>query len=338
LTIIDDNIVCPRDGTELELVDELLFSKTGREYRMSYGIPLLHVEQAQPTSAATAEVAVEDAVTRKVQAFYQDAPFPNYNSHDTLEGFVRQAKISVFAQMLQKQIPLNAKVLEVGCGTGQLSNFLAATTMSRVYATDMTLASLQLGQEFAQKNKINGIRFVQMNLFAPAIRSRSMDLVISNGVLHHTHDTKKAFMSIARLVRPGGFILIGLYNHIGRLRTDFRRALVRAFGEGILVLDPILRRNPSTEKRKAWIQDQYFHPQERKHSISELIQWFDEADFSFVSSIPKITGTFGEDIQLFKPQSCGTAFDRFLTETGMLLSNSGGEGGLFICVGRKNPS
>ena len=130
-----------------------------------------------------------------------------------------------------------------------------------------------------------------------------MDLVVSNGVLHHTYDTKKAFLSVARLVKPGGHLLVGLYNHIGRLRTDFRRILVRTFGERVLVLDPQLRKNLSPEKRRAWIRDQYFHPQERKHSISELIGWFDEAGFSFVSSIPKVVGEFGSDEDLFKPQS-----------------------------------
>jgi 2-polyprenyl-3-methyl-5-hydroxy-6-metoxy-1,4-benzoquinol methylase len=49
-------------------------------------------------------------------------------------------------------------VSSIGCGTGQLSNFLAATTMSGVYATDMTRASLRLDRtspvttEFAESS------------------------------------------------------------------------------------------------------------------------------------------------------------------------------------------
>jgi len=197
------------------------------------------------------------------------------------------------------------------------------------------LASLRLGHDFAKRNGIKGIRFIQTNLFMPPIRPQSMDIVISNGVLHHTYDTKKAFFSISRLVKPGGYIVIGLYNRIGRLRTDIRRGLVKLFGERVLFLDPHLRKNLSPEKRRAWIQDQYFHPQERKHSISELMQWFDEAGFSFVSSIPKIIGDFSNDEPLFNPQNPGTPFDRRAAEIGMLFSSLGGEGGLFICIGRR---
>jgi len=199
----------------------------------------------------------------------------------------------------------------------------------------MTLASLRTGHEFARRNKIESVRFVQMNLFMPAIRPRSMDVVISNGVLHHTYDTRKAFASIVRLVKPGGYVVVGLYNRIGRLRTDLRRLLVKAFGENVLALDPQLRRDLSPEKRRAWIRDQYFHPQERKHSLSEVVRWLDEEGFSFVSSIPKIIGEFKQDEKLFAPASPGTAFDRMMAEIGMLASTSGGEGGLFICVGQR---
>lgn len=106
-------------------------------------------------------------------------------------------------------------------------------------------------------NNIRGVCFVQMNLFHPAIILESMDIVIANGVLHHMHDTKAAFKSISRLVKPSGYIIVGLYNRLGRLWTDFRRTLYKAFGEKALLLDPHLRKDLSPAKRLAWIRDQY---------------------------------------------------------------------------------
>ncbi len=331
----DDNVVCPVTGEMLQAAGDRLAAPSGRQYAVSDGIPLLFVDE----DGAAAKAAMPDEraapVTHAVQDFYEYAPFPNYNSFDNLPAFVRRADVSVFARLLRNQIPHNSNVLEIGCGTGQMSNYLAATTLSRVYATDMTLASLRLGRDFAMRNGIGGVRFIQMNLFVPAIRPGSMDVVISNGVLHHTYDTRKAFASIGRLVKPGGYVVLGLYNGIGRLRTDLRRVLVKAFGDRALVLDPHLRKELSAEKRRAWIRDQYFHPQERKHSISEVLGWLAEDGFSFVSSIPKIIGTFRDDEPIFRPQSPGTAFDRRVAEVAMLLSHSGGEGGVFICIGQR---
>lgn len=336
--MFDENIVCPATGEALTLSDDsLLVSISGRKYPVVDDIPLLFIEEDGSSPSATPfHFATDGGVTHLVQDFYEDAPFPNYNSFDSIASFVKRADAGIFARLLRQQIPINSNVLEIGCGTGQLSNYLAATTPTRVYAADMTMASLRLGRNFARQNGIEGIRFLQTNLFMPSIKPQSMDIVISNGVLHHTYDTKKAFMSISRLVKPGGYLIVGLYNHIGRLRTDIRRVLVKLFGEGILFLDPHLRKELSPEKRRAWIKDQYFHPQERKHSISELMQWLDEAGFSFVSSIPKIIGQFSSNEPLFEPQNPGTTFDRNLAEIGMLFSSFGGEGGLYLCIGRRD--
>lgn len=78
--------------------------------------------------------------------------------------------------------------------------------------------------------------------------------------------------------------------------------LVKNLGEWTLFLDPHLRKVLSSTKRRAWIQNQHFHPQERKHSFLEVIEWFDKAGFSFVSSIPKISSPFTADENLFAPQ------------------------------------
>jgi 2-polyprenyl-3-methyl-5-hydroxy-6-metoxy-1,4-benzoquinol methylase len=334
--MFDENIVCPLTGENIVLADGRLVTTSGRRYEITDDIPLLFVDEPDRASTlAGPHIPPQGEVTHTVQDFYENAPFPNYNSFDNLAAFIRQAD-SGMGRLLRKQIPLNASVLEVGCGTAQLSNYLAATTLSRVYASDMTLPSLRLGHNFALRNNIDGVGFVQMNLFMPAIRAQSMDIVISNGVLHHTYDTRKAFACVSRLVKPGGYVVLGLYNWIGRKRTDLRRWLLKQFGDNVLALDPQLRRIVSPEKRRAWINDQYYHPQEREHSLSEVIRWFDEEGFSFVSSIPKIVGSFSEDENLFVPRDSGSPLERVLAEIGMLTSTAGGEGGLFVCLGRRH--
>src|ERR1051326_1306976 len=149
----DENIVCPLSGAELDLADDHLVSPSGPRYPISDGIPLLFVDEPTDAHSVAAEQSMPDgAVTHAVQDFYEDAPFPNYNSFDNLATFVRLADAG-FARLPRDQIPPNANVVEVGCGTGQLSNYLAATTLSRVYATDMTLASLRMGHDFARRNR-----------------------------------------------------------------------------------------------------------------------------------------------------------------------------------------
>jgi SAM-dependent methyltransferase len=162
-----------------------------------------------------------------------------------------------------------------------------------------------------------------------------MDVVISSGVLHHTRDTRLAFHSIARLVKPGGHIVLGLYNRIGRMRTHGRRLLARMFGNGVLWLDPVLRRELSPEKRRAWTNDQYYHPCERSHSMSEVLTWLVHEGFEFTSSVPPVGNASLTDQPLFAPSHPGTPLDRLLAQFGILFSSLGGEGGLFIMIGRR---
>lgn len=117
-------------------------------------------------------------------------------------------------------------------------------------------------------------------------------------------------MGISDFIKSGGYIIIGLSNLTGRLRTDIRRRLLIILGERLLYRDPNLRNNLSQERRRAWIKDQCYHPQESKHSIIELMQWFEEAEFSFVSSFQKIVGGFRSDEHFFEQQKLGSSIDR----------------------------
>src|SRR5262245_47503737 len=66
-----------------------------------------------------------DSRTEAVRRFYQTAPFPGYSPRDTLHALRLRAERSVFARLLDKAIPSNARVVDVGCGTGQMCLYLA---------------------------------------------------------------------------------------------------------------------------------------------------------------------------------------------------------------------
>ena len=108
---------------------------------------------------------------------------------------------------------------------------------------------------------------------------------------------------------------------LGASARILARKLYELFGERVLGLDPHLRTNPSAKKQRAWIKDQYSHPQERKHTLSEVLGWFEQAGFTFVSSIPKIRGHFTAKEKLFAPQNPGTPIERLGAELAMLFSS-----------------
>ena len=196
-------------------------------------------------------------------------------------------------------------VLEVGCGTGQLTNFLGMNWRRRVIGADLCMNSLRLGKGFRDRFAIVNAAFVQINLFRPPFADASMDVVISNGVLHHTSDPEGGFRAIAAKLKPGGYILIGLYNWLGRLPTLWRRRLIEVFGDRMAALDSRLRGGALNAGRwAAWFRDQYMHPHESRHSMDEVLRWFRSNQIEFVSSIPSIGDVeFKDDEQLFRTAS-----------------------------------
>lgn len=201
--------------------------------------------------------AVSHEVTDIVKEFYEETPFPNYDGLDTRDSLRQKARSSVAAQLLEEQIPSNPKILEVGCGTGQMTNFLAMSWGRTVIGSDMCSNSLRLASGFRNRFAIHNAHFVQMNLFRPFSERGAFDVIISNGVLHHTGDAFAAFRSIEPMLKPGGYMMIGVYNWLGRLPTLWLRALIERFDNVAALLDGRLRREHDQGRWKAWFMDQY---------------------------------------------------------------------------------
>ncbi len=322
-----DIFMCPACTGSLEMLDNgIKCFSCHNLYKVENDIPLLFWPTEWDSS--------KKDVTHIVKEFYEKSPFPNYEGFENIGDLVQKAKRTFFANLLNEQIPFNVRVLEVGCGTGQMSNFLGVARRY-IFAADLCLNSLKLGQNFKRKNNLENVGFYQMNLFKPIFKEESFPLIICNGVLHHTSDPLEGFRSISSLVKKGGYILVGLYNSYGRLITDLRRIIFKVTGDRFKSLDPRLR-DRGESKKDSWFMDQYKHPQESKHTIGEVLKWFDKTGIDFVYGIPNLKAFNGFNLKdsIFRKHPRGNWIDHFITQSSLFLKGSK-EGGFFIMIGKK---
>jgi len=276
-----------------------------------------------------------------VENFYTANPFPNYDDMETIQDLTKKMEGNAFTSNFKNFCGFGKNIIEVGSGTSQLSIALASGTNNKIVAFDPTLESLRLGLDFAEKNKIDNVTFVNGDLFSDSFIPGYFDIVWCSGVLHHTESAKEGFKLIANWARPDGYIIIGLYNLYGRLRTVFRQFLFRLLGKGELAraivsfLDPILRKDISKQKKLAWFQDQYEHPVESLHTLDEVLDWFDENNVEFISSIPSCDMNAVDYEDMFNGGNRGDLATRIFSQIAMLFSSFGSEGGLFLVIGRK---
>ena len=315
----EGSALVPRDG-------HWICQKTGHAFPVEDGIPLLFWPHG--------EMKASSDVTQTVKAFYEETPFPNYDEHDSVRSLIEKSRRGVYARALSEAIPFNTTVLEVGCGTGQLTNFLGISCR-RVVGSDLCLNSLRLADRFRRDHDLSRVRFVQMNLFRPCFKPETFDVLLCNGVLHHTSDPFGGFRSLVPLLRPGGHVVIGLYNKCGRLMTDLRRGVFRLTAGRAQWLDPHLR-NLRGDKRRAWFADQYLHPHESKHTIGEVLEWFEDCGLEFVRGVPSVlaSGDGIEDARLFDPTPPGGRLDHFVSQFRQIATGNR-EGGFFLMIGRK---
>jgi len=105
-------------------------------------------------------------------------------------------------------------VLEIGCGTGEISSFLAEGSRYRVLGTDICAPFIA---EAGNKYKRDNLSFEVVDFNDPSQdRERKFDYVVGNGILHHLYpNLPQALRTIRELLKPGGkmiFMEPNIYN------------------------------------------------------------------------------------------------------------------------------
>lgn len=109
-------------------------------------------------------------------------------------------------------------LLDAGCGAGRSAVLLFGDRLrtTRYLGADISEAVDAARDRFAREDLEGG--YLQCDLLHLPLAPGSVDVIFSEGVLHHTDSTREALLSLARLLRAGGRILFYVYRRKGPLR------------------------------------------------------------------------------------------------------------------------
>ena len=96
---------------------------------------------------------------------------------------------------------------DVGCCCGR-NLVYASKFATRLIGIDLSLASLAFAKDFVKSDKLE---LKQGNNLEIPLDSQIADIVISDGVCHHTGDTFKAFSECVRILKPEGKLYLAVY-------------------------------------------------------------------------------------------------------------------------------
>lgn len=117
-------------------------------------------------------------------------------------------------------------VLDVGCGAGRFLD-VASRWGAKVVGVDLSFA---VEASHCNVGSRPNVAVIQADLFRLPFRPKSFDAIFSLGVLHHSRDTREAFLRLPPLLADDGSIAVWLYYYTDRLycvASDVWRMLLR---------------------------------------------------------------------------------------------------------------
>ena len=136
------------------------------------------------------------------KTFYDSTPFEyGYSSkEEILENMNSNLK-----EVIEKS--QGKTITDVGCGCGR--NLVYSSKFAqKLIGVDLSRQSLDFAEKFIQSKNLELV--LGNNLDIP-LKDNFSDLVISDGVIHHTGDTVRAFNECVRILKPGGLLYLAVY-------------------------------------------------------------------------------------------------------------------------------
>jgi 2-polyprenyl-3-methyl-5-hydroxy-6-metoxy-1,4-benzoquinol methylase len=169
---------------------------------------------------------IADGVSRDVRALYEENPYPRWvrtPRGEALNGIGAHLYRKFPLARFQRPTVTSVDILVAGCGTGQHPIEVARRFRdAQVLAIDLSSCSLAYAKRKSLELGLTNIEYAQADILELGALGRNFDLIESAGVLHHMADPYAAWGTLLSLLRPGGFMLVGLYSRVAR--RDILRA------------------------------------------------------------------------------------------------------------------
>ena len=144
------------------------------------------------------QIGTESSLQSQTAGHYDDRPFDFMTPEDELK--IEELQPRPFKKFVTTCMNSGDQVAEIGCGPGRATLYLERKGYE-VMAIDLSKESLQLARKRAFR-----MHFAQATNLSLPFADKFFDVVISDGVIHHTPDAKRAFEENSRILKNGGYL------------------------------------------------------------------------------------------------------------------------------------
>jgi SAM-dependent methyltransferase len=230
------------------------------------------------------------AIQARVVGMYSKQPWPGTRRTNEEMGW----RLRVLG--VSREDYIDRTVLDVGSGTGEYALWYATHGARDVTGVDLSDGSLGRAREQAERYHVRNVNFVKQDVLELQFPDGQFDYAYSVGVLHHTGDPSRGFQEMVRVTRPGGIVIVSLYNTYTRFWLRAKQTLCRWLGGDDI--DARARWGRWLFPLTMWSLNRRYHglnsteisydifgfPHESLHTASEILGWFDRTGVQYIGS------------------------------------------------------
>lgn len=318
---------------ETEILEGVLTCLCGRIFPITGGVPRMLKDACKENRDFTEkyreniiEACRKDSIdeTLTAQAFGEDIAYVKKSfsiewekyrySNLSWESEVEDRKKYFLHYTQAKPESLKGKLLlDAGCGNGTLTSGISQYGIE-VIGMDLSSSIVRAQQNkntFALLDTAPFVHFLQGNICEPPFRKEVFDIIYSDGVLHHTPDTRKAFFALVPLVKKNAKYFVWLYrkdlSRNARIRLNIIHALKKItlrmplktlyyccfVGAAIILGATRLKRALGGKTRRIIpirlktvnLFDTFSPKFDYCHTFDEVAQWYKDAGFSDITDV-----------------------------------------------------
>jgi len=260
--------------------------------------PLKEIELAKSIQSLD---KIIDPVSIKVKEQYEENPYPRwrYSSQIPSKKFSNILNNEIKPNKVDYNIDFNnPDILIAGCGTGNHSISASRYEDAKILAVDLSLKSLAYAKRKTNNLGLKNIEYLQADILQLKNLNKKFDIIECAGTLHHMKNPLEGLKVLLDILKPHGFLKIGLYSELARKNIIKARELINKKNFKNINIDfkflrqeiinnkedPLYKRLILSEDfySTSGVRDLLFNVQEHRFTIKEISKILKDFNLEFL--------------------------------------------------------
>ena len=242
-----------------------------------------------------------DSVSKNVRDQYEENPYPRWRYTYKIQpiDFFDALKLEIVPNKVERDNKfINPNILVAGCGTGHHPILSSRFKNANLLAVDLSLKSLAFAKRKTFELGIKNIDFLHEDILQLKKQNINFDIIESVGTLHHMKYPIEGLKVLLDILKPNGFMKLGLYSKIARqhiviIKDFIKQKNLKNTNEDIKIIRQLIfneKENSNFQKiildmdfySTSSARDLLFHAQEHRFSIQEISTILKDLNLEFL--------------------------------------------------------